>query len=349
MQSGPGRALPPSPQPSAPCWVDGSPSTVPGDGSSSSMCRWAWRSLLISLWKVPESRAGRSKPAFRLAGRPFGRCSASAELYLPLIESEAFDERVGAIALWLCCIGNRARPPRWFRSLLPLEEFQRSQPAHFLPLRRLKRRPFLFPDEFDPGARLFANRGRRGSAAFHLADVLAVAVVRRTSRSLRREGAVGARPVDRGRRLRTLCEARHRGPYWTTFFPAVIDAWVRHGYQRGPADHDSDERGGSSLRGSGFRDQQRCFPSGRVAGGRGLRSPAGRSFPELSGSQHGSTRSAARSEVGNRCRSDLSWLRLKPRTHEGAAQLTRLLSPAIAWSYGCQSGSRWPVPSARSC
>src|SRR5205823_12424569 len=84
---------------------------------------------------------------------------------------------------------------------VPLSQFQRSESAHPLSLLRVERHAFLFPSRFDTGARLLADASRSRSAAFHSVDVLVIALVGRTPRSLRRQGPARGGSPDRGCRL----------------------------------------------------------------------------------------------------------------------------------------------------
>ena len=172
-------------------------------------------------------RAGPAKQASRfdwpgglLAALGFGG------IVFALIESLPLAGAVGAIALiallyWEAhaSVADGPAPP------VPFPQFQRSQSAHPLSLLRLERRSLLLPARFDPGARLFADAGRGRPAAFHPVDVPAVALVRRTSRSIWRQGSAGGGPPDRRRRIRAVREAGYRRLVLDHVLPRGAGAW----------------------------------------------------------------------------------------------------------------------------
>src|ERR1019366_10783504 len=107
----------------------------------------------------------------------------------------------------------------------------------------------LFPAEFDSGARLFSDGSGGRPASLHLVDVLAVALVWRTSRPIRRQDSAGGGSVARSRRIRAVCEARYWRSLLDNVLPRSAGAGARYGDQRCPADHDRNERCGAKLRG----------------------------------------------------------------------------------------------------
>ena len=253
-RSGRGPASRRSPLPSVRCWVDGSSSMVRGDGCSSSMFRWGWRSLLLTLWKVPESRADNRSRQFDW----FGGLLAVLGFGGIVLGTDRIDagrgRGGGRRADCAVVLGSALLVADGSARFVPLPQFQRSEPAHPLSLLRVERHAFLFSSRFDTGARLLADGSGSGSAASHSVDVLVVALVWRTSRSLRRQGSAGCGSPDRGRRIRVVCEARYWRVLLDHVLPRSIGAGTRHGDQRRSAHDHRDERGGAKLCGSCLRN-----------------------------------------------------------------------------------------------
>src|SRR5580704_12500711 len=103
-------------------------------------------------------------------------------------------------------------------STVPFQQFQRRQSADALSLRCVEWRFLLFPSESDSGARLFGDGSGSGAVAINSVDILAVALGRRTCRSIWREASVGDRPADRRRRIRAIGEAG----YWRRLLDDVL-------------------------------------------------------------------------------------------------------------------------------
>src|SRR5207253_610410 len=95
---------------------------------------------------------------------------------------------------------------------VPFQQFQRSQSAHTFSLLRVEWRFLLFSAESDTGAGLFGYGSWRRPPASNLVDVLAVALVWRTSGSIWRQASLGDRPSGRSRRIRAIHQAGYWGP-----------------------------------------------------------------------------------------------------------------------------------------
>ena len=299
--------------------------------------------LLLAMWKVPESRADQQGKRFDWPGGVLAALGFGGIVY-GLIESSAAGRRNWrAHADRAVVLGGAFRGADGSAVPVPLPQFQRSEPAHPLSLRRVERRSFLFPARFDTGARLLADAGGRRPAAFHFADVLVVALVRRTARSIWRQGSAGGWPPDRRRRIRAIYEARHRRPLLDHVLPRGAGAGVRHGDQRGAADHDGDERGRAELRGSGVGDQQRRLARRRFAGGGGFRSIAQRSFPERTRQAIGQTGRGAGGAGADPGAADPSWPPPKRTTRADGKRSRKHLSRAIAPCCGWRRDWRSPV------
>ncbi len=164
--------------------------------------------LLLTLWKVPESRAGNQGQRFDWPGGLL----AVARLRRNRLCSDRIDAGRG------CSRGHRSDCAVVLGSarvvadgsapFVPFPQFQRSEPAHPFSLLRVERHALLFPAGSDTGAGLFGDGSGSRSAAFHSVDVPAVALVWRTSRSIWRQGSAGDRPPDRRRRIRAVCAGR---------------------------------------------------------------------------------------------------------------------------------------------
>src|SRR4029077_17147686 len=107
--------------------------------------------------------------------------------------------------------------------------FQRGQFTYAFSLRRPKRGAVLFSIESHPGAGLLCDPSWRCASPLYLADVRAVALVRRTHPAVRSQEAPDHRPSGFSRWIRTVCAARH----WWFLLDYVLSsggsAWVRYG------------------------------------------------------------------------------------------------------------------------
>ena len=134
--------------------------TVRGDGCFSLIFRWGWLSLVLALWKVPESRAGKHRPATRLARRPVGRTRfrrhrlCSDRIGAGSRRSRRYRPDCAVVSGGTLTVADGSAPS------VPFPQFQRRQPAHTLSLLRVERRSLLFSAQFDTGARLFGDAKR---------------------------------------------------------------------------------------------------------------------------------------------------------------------------------------------
>ncbi len=138
--------------------------------------------LLLTFWKVPESTSGKGGAHFDWQGALLAALGFGGVVFA-LIESDACRRRGRCHRVDRDArLGGANAVAHGSSRIIPVEEFQRSEPPHAVPLLRLRRRSVLLSARSDSGARLLADASGRRVAALHPADVPALALVGRSSR-----------------------------------------------------------------------------------------------------------------------------------------------------------------------
>jgi hypothetical protein len=166
-------------------------------------------------------------------------------IVLALIESMPAVGAVGGVAL-IVLLYWEARsswlPLNLFRSL----NFSGANLLTLFLYSAFERQSFLFSSRFDTGARLLPDASRSRSAAFHSVDVLVVALVWRTPRSLRCQGSASRWSPDRGCRIPVVC----KGWFWRVLLDHVLPGFLVW----------AESTSVSADPASGERLQRRCSP-----------------------------------------------------------------------------------------
>ncbi len=290
--------------------------------------------LLLTLWKVPESRAPNQGQQFDWLGGLLAVLGFGG-IVLALIESIPAAGAIGAVALiallyWEARTSSPMVPFRLFRS----SNFSGANLLTFFLYAALNGMLFFFPLDLIQVQGYSSTEAGAALLPLIFVNVLPVAMVGRFARSIWRENPIVSWSSDRSRGIRLAIQSG----YWRFVLdhvpPGRADAGVWHGNQRSPAHHHGDGRCGSKLRRSGFRNQQCHLTHRRFAGGGCFRCFAVRNLPKHA---RPPIAESARSTAGpgtNRGPNDQNWARPKRKTREAVRRSMRHLWQAIARCYG---------------
>jgi len=167
---------------------------------------------------------------------------------------------------------GKNREPNVATPIVSLAQFQWGKSSNSFSLHCAEWISFLSAAQPDSSAGLHSDgRGRR-TASLRSHNVFALALVRRTGKTLRREGSTRDR-TNHSRGRVCFIHAAGRGTRGTQLLENFLSrrsrAGPRHGSECGAAHNHSDELGEGEPCGSCFRDQQRSLAHGRVARGSG--------------------------------------------------------------------------------